>query len=60
MSEALIIERINSIFSEASYPFRAQSIADIEGFLRDEKNFCLIVYEPVEQLYSELMEDIGL
>ncbi|MCX7921657.1 MAG: hypothetical protein N3B21_06540 [Clostridia bacterium] len=57
MDEQMVVNKINGVFEESGYPLEISDISDIEDFLNNQKNMDLEVYEVVEQLYSQLMED---
>lgn len=58
MDEDTLVNRINEVCAEEDYPVEMSDISDVENFLNDERNMNLEIYEVVEQLYSEMMEDI--
>ena len=57
MDERIIVDKINRALENVDYPIEINDISDIENFLSDRNNIRLEVYEVVEQLYSQLMED---
>ena len=57
MDERLIVDKINRALEEVDYPVEINDISDVENFLNDRNNIRLEVYEVVEQLYNQLMED---
>lgn len=57
MDEQKIIEKVNQLLEQEGYTFEVTDLADIENFLSQEENADLEVYEEVENLYSQLIED---
>jgi len=60
MNEKAVVDKINRVLEKADYPIEMSDISDVENFLSDRNNIRLEVYEEVEQLYSQLMEDIDV
>lgn len=60
MNENVVVHKINMAFINADYPIEMYDISDVESFLGDESNAKLEIYEVIEQLYSQLMEDTDI
>lgn len=60
MDEKVVVDKINRVLEEADCLIEVRDISDVENFLSDRNNIKLEVYEVVEQLYSQLMEDIDI
>jgi hypothetical protein len=57
MDEQKIVEKINLMLEHSGYTMEIADLSDIENFLSEEENADLEVYEEIENLYSQLMED---
>ena len=57
MDERTIVDKVNRLLEDTDFPLEVSDLTDIEDFLSDENNTDLEVYEEIENLYSQLMED---
>ena len=60
MNERAVVDKVNRIMNEAGYHMDITDIPDVEDFLNNKDNMRMSIYEEVEQLYSELMEDVDI
>lgn len=60
MNQETVVDKINRAMRENGYPLRFNDVSGIENFLGSEGNIRLQIYEVIEQLYSELMEDVDI
>ena len=60
MDTEIVCRRINKLLDDSGYALHFISIDDIEGFLSEGANFDHDAYEVIEQLYTQLMDDVDL
>lgn len=60
MNSNVVVDKINNILMHAGYRDMFNSISEVEHYLANESNIGQSIYEVIEQLYTQLMEDIDI